>query len=343
MQISRPVDAHVHLRVGEMLEAVVPLVVPHCQAAVVMPNTANIRTGAQAARHRDEIIAVAARAGYPDFRPLMTILLTDDTNPADVATWPDANVVAGKYYPADLYPHGGVSNLAKVSDVLDEMKQAGIPVSGHFERAGGHPLFAEQAAIPDFRWIADGNRVIFEHVSTVAGLEAVRQYPHARATITPQHLWMTAHDVYDSNLETVRYPHNWCRPVAKTAEDRQALIESVVSNNPQFLFGSDFAPHLAFSKVNIPPPAGCACYPAALSVLAQVFNEQGRLSMLDRFTSEFASNFYGTGFPRIDLPLMITEEEWRVPSHIPVGSQGEMIIPWLAGEILSFSVVPSVS
>ena len=106
MQIPLLFDAHVHLRIGEMLRAVVPLVARYCQSAIIMPNTANIRTGAQARAHRDEIVAIAQEAGFPDFRPLMTIMLTNDTDPADIASWPDAGVVAGKYYPADLYPHG---------------------------------------------------------------------------------------------------------------------------------------------------------------------------------------------------------------------------------------------
>jgi dihydroorotase len=305
-----------------------------------MPNTAKIKTGADAVKHRDEIIAIASRAGYSDFRPLMTVMLTDDTDPADVATWPDANVVAGKYYPADLYPHGGVSNLDKIGDVLAEMWRAGVVLSGHFEKAGVHPLVAEQAAIPDFRRIADRGMVtIFEHASTAEALEAVDEYPHAAATITPQHLWMTSGDVYDEKQESILHEHNWCRPPAKTSEDREALRAAAMSENPMIFFGSDFAPHLAFSKGFVPPPAGCACYPAAISVLAEVFARYGNLDQLADFTSERAAKFYRIQLRDETEPLTITDKEWTVPGSIFVGSQGEMIIPWLANKILPYSVI----
>ena len=341
MQIPPMFDTHVHLRVGEMMEAVVSLVARYCQVAVVMPNTAKITTGAQVARHRDEIRIIAARAGYPDSWPLMTVMLTDVTDPADVATWPDAGVIAGKYYPAELYPHGGVSDLGKISDVLSEMGRVGIAFSGHIERAGVHPLIAEQVAIPDFRRLADRGdiRVVFEHASTIEALKAVADYPHAAATITPQHLRLTADDVYDASRENIRYEHNWCRPVAKTPEDREALRVAAMSGNPKIFFGSDFAPHLAFSKANIPPPAGCACYPAALSVLADMFAQYGRLDWLTDFTSGYAAGFYGIQLAQNISSLTIIEKEWRVLEYISVGSQGELIVPWLAGEILPFSVV----
>jgi len=333
-------DAHVHLRVGEMMKAVVPLVARCCQAVIVMPNTANIRTGAEAIRHREEIRAVARRAGFPDFWPWMTVMLTDDTDPADVATWQDSGVVAGKYYPAGLYPPGGVSDLTKIEDVLREMGRAGIPLSGHFERAGVHPLNAEQAAIPDFHWVAALAcvMVIFEHVSTRAALKAVRYYLHTAATITPQHLVLTADDVYDASRESIRYPHNWCRPVAKTPDDREALLDAATSEDRQIFFGSDFAPHLASSKAEVPPPAGCACYPAALPILTEVFAQRGQLDRLADFTMGRAADFYGV--PRDhDAPLIITERSGTVPESIPVGSRGEHIIPWLAGEVLPWGVV----
>lgn len=335
--LCKPFDAHVHVRVGDMLETVVPIVARYCQIAVIMPNTAKITTGAQAAKHRDEISAIATRAGYPDFRPLMTIMLTDDTDPTDVATWPDADVIAGKYYPADLYPHGGVSDLDKIDNVLAEMRRVGVVLSGHFEKAGIHPLVAEQAAIPDFRRIADrGIATVFEHVSTVQGLRAVKEYPHAAATITPQHLWMTADDIYDASREHIRNEHNWCRPPAKTATDREALRVAATSGDPSIFFGSDFAPHPAFSKINVPPPAGCACYPAAVSVLAEIFTQYGKLDLLNNFSSRNAARFYGIQLST--TPLAITEEVWTVPDSISVGSRGKRIIPWLAGKTLPLRI-----
>lgn len=339
MQIPMLLDAHAHVRVGDIMDATVPLLARYCRAAVIEPNTADVRTGVLASAHRKQVVSVARTAGFPGFRPLMTVMLTDETDPADVATWPDAGVVAGKCYPGALYPHGGVNDIFKIDDVLSEMGRAGIPLSCHIERAGIHPLDAEWAAIDDFRRFADRGdvRVIFEHVSDARSLEVIRQYPHAYATITPQHLWMTVADVYDGNGD-IRNNYNLCRPVAKTSDDREALRVAAMSGTPSIFYGSDFAPHLAFSKANIPPPAGCACYPAAVSVLAAVFAKYGQLDKLAGFISEHGADFYGVRAKAGTGTLQVTEEEWRVPSHIPVGSQGELIVSWLAGEILPISV-----
>lgn len=337
MLIPMAIDGHTHLRTGEMTRAVMPYVARHCQAVVVMPNTANILTGADAARHRDEIIEIAMKAGFPHFRPLMTVMLTNDTDPADVENWLDAGVVAGKYYPADIYTHGGVSDLGKIDAVLREMGRAGIPLSGHFERAGVHPLDAEHAAIPDFRRLANRGDigVNFEHVSTEEALEAIRDYPHAVGTITPHHLWMTADDVYDSSRENIRNAHNWCRPVAKTPGDREALRIAAMSGNPRIFYGSDFAPHPYSAKMGTEPPAGCACYPAAIPVLAEVFAQYGRLDQLANFTSVHAARFYGIQLDD-SLPLLTVDDVWwRVPGRIPIGPQGyEYVVPWLSGTIL---------
>ena len=337
-------DAHLHLRIERMMDTVVPLIASYCQAGVVEPNTALIRTAEDAARHRREIKAIAARAGYPDFNPLMTILLTDDTDPADVSKWPESGVVAGKYYPAELYPHGGVSDIRRLKDVLGEMTQAKIPFSGHFERAGVHPLEAELMALPDFYYLADNFPrlpIVFEHASTAEAIRAVMQYgARVAATITPQHLWMTAGSVFDQN-GVVSHPHNWCRPPMKTEADRAALLVAVMSGNPKFFLGSDFAPHLESAKLAEKPAAGVANYPAMLSLLATLFEQHRCLSQLKAFTSINAARFYGIKLRNKTITL--ERKPFTVPESIPLlGTDGsdptKRVIPWLTGEKLAWSL-----
>lgn len=43
-------------------------------------------------------------------------------------------------------------------------------------------------------------------------------------------------------------PFCFCKPVAKTPADRDALLRAAASGNPKFFFGSDSAPHPAASK-----------------------------------------------------------------------------------------------
>lgn len=337
-------DTHLHLRVGSMMETVIRLITSYCQTGVVMPNTANIRTAKDAARHRDEIKAIAAMAGYPDFNPLMTVMLTDETDPADVEYWPESGVVAGKWYPKSLYPHGGVSGIDKVRDVLNEMTQAGIICSRHFENVGFHPLEAEQMDMHELYHLKKNFpdlRIVFEHASTAKAVNEVMQSgPNVAATIAPQHLWLTAESVFNQYRVVVNF-HNWCRPPMKTADDREALRVAAMSGNPKFFLGSDFAPHPESAKLAWKPAAGVANYPAALPLLAALFEQYDRLDRLEGFTSIHAAQFY-----RIELrdeKITLVKKSSKVPESIPLfGTDGsdptQRIIPWLAGEEFPWSL-----
>ena len=348
MECPMIIDTHAHLRIGAMLHAVVAIIIRYCQAAVIEPNVHlpgfedyGVRTAAQARFYRDLIKALATAAGYPNFRPKMAILLADDTDADDVPFWRDADVVTGKGYPDGLYAHGGVSDYRNLDKVLRAMYEYDIPVSWHFERPRFHPLLAEQAAIEDFRWFADRGdvRVVHTHASSAMALKAVWEYyPHAIAEVTPQHLWMTQDDVYDSTRTKIVYPHSWCRPPAKTAADREACIEAAIE---WAMGGSDFAPHPEWSdqipsKKSDPPAAGCANYPAGPSVVAKTFADRGALNRLREFLADRASDWYG-----IELDgssLVIENTSWVVDEEITV-SPSQILVPWLAGVTLPWQVV----
>ena len=84
LTILRPDDWHVHLREGVLLKAVLPFTARSFARAVVMPNLRPpVTTTARAAAYRDEILA-AIPEGL-SFAPLMTLYLTDATDPEDLA------------------------------------------------------------------------------------------------------------------------------------------------------------------------------------------------------------------------------------------------------------------
>ena len=84
LTLRRPDDWHLHLRDGPMLEAVLPETARHFGRAIIMPNLVPpVVTAAQAAAYRDRINA--ALPDGMDFTPLMTLYLTEDTDPDDVA------------------------------------------------------------------------------------------------------------------------------------------------------------------------------------------------------------------------------------------------------------------
>ena len=65
-------------------------------------------------------------------------------------------------------------------------------------------------------------RIVLEHCTTSAALEAVRACgPTVAASITPHHLWICTDDVCGDAF-------NFCKPVAKSMVDRLALLKAVV-------------------------------------------------------------------------------------------------------------------
>ncbi|MBW6507472.1 MAG: dihydroorotase, partial [Rhodobacteraceae bacterium] len=99
LTITRPDDWHLHLRDGAMLQAVLPESARHFARALVMPNLVPpVVTAADARAYRERIRAVLP--GGSDFVPLMTLYLTETTDPADVtAAAADGLIAAVKLYP----------------------------------------------------------------------------------------------------------------------------------------------------------------------------------------------------------------------------------------------------
>src|SRR6056297_3383130 len=100
LTIRRPDDWHLHLRDGAVLAAVAPESARHFGRAIVMPNLVPpVVTGADARAYRGRI--EAALPGGAAFAPLMTLYLTEATDPADVvAAHRDGTIAAVKLYPA---------------------------------------------------------------------------------------------------------------------------------------------------------------------------------------------------------------------------------------------------
>ena len=82
--ITRPDDWHLHLRDGDALKAVLPDTARRFARAIVMPNLKPpVTTVKLALAYRDRILAALPRGAR--FEPLMTLYLTDDTRPAEIA------------------------------------------------------------------------------------------------------------------------------------------------------------------------------------------------------------------------------------------------------------------
>jgi len=296
--IRRPDDWHLHLRDGAMLEAVLPESARHFARAIVMPNLVPpVVTAAEARAYRDRI-----RAALPEgaeFTPLMTLYLTEATDPRDVAAAFEAGLIAAvKLYPAGATTNSasGVRDMDRVRGVLETMAEIGLPLCVHGEVTDPEvDIFDREAVFIDrvldpLRRATPGLRVVMEHITTRNGVEYVRSGDrNLAATITTHHLVLNRNHILVGGIR----PHYYCLPVAKREEHRRALRSAATSGDPRFFLGTDSAPHTDANKQSACGCAGCFTATNTLSILAQVFEEEGALDRLEGFTSLHGAAFYG--------------------------------------------------
>ena len=324
LTIRRPDDWHLHLRDGAMLQAVLPHSAAHFARAVIMPNLVPpVVTTAQAQAYRRRIEA-ALPAGA-NFTPLMTLYLTEATDPDDVeAGFRGGGVTAVKLYPAGATTNSqsGVQDLAKVYPVLERMAAMGMPLCVHgevtdpqvdiFDREA---VFIERVLEPLRRRLPE-LRIVMEHVTTSEGVDFVRDQAHnTAATITTHHLIINRNAILAGGLR----PHYYCLPVAKRERHRLALRQAAMSGDGRFFLGTDSAPHSDALKECACGCAGIFSAPNTMACLAQAFEEDGALGHLEAFTSLNGPDFYR--LPPNDLTITLERRDDPVtwPAKIDTG------------------------
>ena len=135
LTLRRPDDWHLHLRDGDMLRAVLPHTAAHFARAIIMPNLVPpVVRGGDAAAYRGRIMAALPQGA--DFTPLMTLYLTEDTDPDDVAASHASGLItAVKLYPAGATTNSasGVTDFDRVAPVLERMAEIGLTLCTHGE------------------------------------------------------------------------------------------------------------------------------------------------------------------------------------------------------------------
>ena len=324
LTIRRPDDWHLHLRDGAMLAAVLPHSARHFARAIVMPNLVPpVVTGADARAYRDRILAALPEG--TGFTPLMTLYLTEDTDPQDVAAAHASGLIAAvKLYPAGATTNSasGVRDFDKVRPVLECMAGIGLPLCVHGEVTDPEvDIFDREAVFIDrvldpLRRATPGLRVVMEHVTTSDAVAYVTaQARDLAATITTHHLVINRNHILAGGIR----PHYYCLPVAKREEHRLALRAAATSGEPRFFLGTDSAPHTDPNKQSACGCAGCFTAPNTLSILAHVFEQEGTLDRLEGFTSLHGPAFHGLA-PN-DTTLTLTRDAAPVtyPARIETG------------------------
>ncbi len=323
LTIRRPDDWHLHLRDGAMLKAVLPETARHFARAIIMPNLVPpVVTSEQAVAYRARIMD-ALPAGA-NFTPLMTLYLTEATDPADVRAAHEAGIAtAVKLYPAGATTNSasGVRDFEKVRPVLEVMAEIGMPLCVHGEVTDHEiDIFDREAAFIDrvlkpLRKKVPDLKIVMEHVTTQDAVDYVRDSnKNLAATITTHHLIINRNHILAGGIK----PHFYCLPVAKREAHRVALVQAAVSGDKRFFLGTDSAPHTDPAKLQ---PCGCAgifTAPNTMSCLAEVFEAAGKLKKLEDFASLNGPAYYGLP-PNDDTITLVKGEPVQYPASIETG------------------------
>lgn len=333
--IRTPDDFHVHLREGDMLRSIVGYTSHEFARALVMPNTSRpVLDGRDVTQYRDRIISsiVPADDGAPSFEPLMTVKLIRSTTPNVLSEARLAGAVAAKFYPEGVTTNSddGVADIRELEVALGAMERLGMVLCLHGEVPGVFCMDREAAFLSSLRWVSRSFpllRVVLEHVTTAAAVDEVFRLPdRVGATITAHHLFHTLDDVVGGMLS----PHAFCKPIAKTPADREALRIAAMSGSQKFFFGSDSTPHAVGRKECSSGCAGVFSAPVAVEALTMAFDEEDELHRLENFLSRFGAEFYG--LPLNPGTITVSRHEWTM------GETASNVVPLFAGRTLPWLV-----
>ena len=333
LTLTRPDDAHLHLRDGAALASVLPHTARVFARAVVMPNLRPpITDTALATAYRGRVLK--ARPKGSDFEPLMTLYLADGTSTEEIARAKRSGFVCGvKYYPAGATTNSGagVTSIERTYPALDAMQEHDLPLLVHGEvTTPGVDVFDRErvfleTVLADIARRFPRLRIVVEHVTTREAVDFVLAGgPRIAATITAHHLLYNRSAMFAGGLR----PHYYCLPVLKREEHREALVRAATSGDPKFFLGTDSAPHARGDKETPCGHAGIYTAHAAIELYAEVFERAGALDKLEAFASFHGADFYR--LPRNRGTISLRKETWTVPGEIAFGAT--TLVPLRAGE-----------
>ncbi|MCX2683068.1 dihydroorotase [Campylobacter sp. MIT 21-1685] len=331
MILKNPLDMHLHLRDNSLLHFVTPFSARSFKAAVIMPNLVPPLCDLPSLKAYKQRIIKASKD--ENFTPLMTLFFQnyDERFLEEAKT----ELFGIKLYPAGITTNStqGVSSfdLERLKPTLEVMSALEIPLLVHGE-TNDFVMDRESNFAAIYQNLAKHFpklKIVMEHISTQKLARLVKDYENLYATITLHHLILTLDDVLGSNLN----PHLFCKPIAKTYKDKEALCELAFSGFEKVMFGSDSAPHLISQKECCACAAGIFSSPVALSLLAELFTKHSNQDNLQKFLSENAIRIYNFKFQKEKI-VHLKQQEWQVPQSYK--DENNELVPFMAGCLLQF-------
>jgi dihydroorotase len=332
-EINEPLDMHLHLRDGDMLNLVGPLTSNTFTGALIMPNL---------------VPPITTKEALLSYKQRIKEACKDDIFDAHVTLFFQANysyefledikndIIGIKLYPAGITTNSetGVSSMdvEVLRPTLESMSKLGIPLCIHGE-TNGFVMDREKEFMPIYESIAKAFpdlKIIMEHITTKDAVELLEKYDNLHATVTLQHLLITLDDVAGGMLK----PHLFCKPIAKRPEDRSALLNAALKAHPKLMFGSDSAPHPKHKKESCGCAAGVFTSPIALQVLVELFEKHNCLDKLNDFVSLNAQRIYGLSPKK--KTISFEKKDFLVPSSYTY--KNENVVPMYADETIAWSI-----
>ncbi len=319
-----PLDMHLHLRDGVMLENIAPLSAYSFSGAIVMPNLVPPVTSLEDVQAYKKRIMAAVPNDY--FEPYMTLFYKNYDKKFLESVVDE--ITAIKLYPAGITTNsdGGVSSfdIEQMRETLEAMSELEIPLCVHGE-TDGFVMDREAEFMSIYELLAQNFpklKIIMEHITTKEAVAILDKYENLYATITVHHLLLTLDDVIGGMM----MPHHFCKPIAKRPEDLDALLSVALEAHPKVMFGSDSAPHPQHKKEASGCAAGIFTAPIALQILCEIFEQYDKLENLQAFVSDNAQNIYGICPEFKEVTLV--KEEFIVPEKyanvVPIYAQNAL-------------------
>ena len=185
---------------------------------------------------------LAAMPADATFTPLMTLYLTEDTDPEDLAAaYTSGLITAVKLYPAgatQIRPRACVI-LKRCATFWIKWPRLDVPCACMVKLRMTTSIFLIarprlSTRLDPLRRAIPELRVIMEHITTKNGVDYARAGgDNLGATITTHHLIINRNHILVGGIK----PHYYCLPVAKREEHRQALVEAATSGDARFFLG----------------------------------------------------------------------------------------------------------
>lgn len=360
-RIIKPSDMHQHVRDGELMKLVVPMVAKRFQNAIIMPNTVPpITTFKAIDRYRAEILK-AAEPHAKRFRPLMTFYLTDQLEYETVETGLKTGLAFGvKYYPRGLTTNSdsGVSDPAslwtkntcafEVLRILAEhQKVLLLHAADGFDSSGTEldpydqePHFVKET-LPRIIDAHPDLKISVEHMSTAEGVNFMRLHGGAKlgCSLTAHHLLLDRRDVFRGGF----HPHKHWWPIIQPKEHKEELRRFAREGREFVWLGSDSAPHPVGKKEAGCCVGGVLMTHAGIELYAEAFDEMGALDQrFEQFASINGPAFFGAPFEEEWIEL--ERSDWKVgEAFYATGLSGasggpDKVVPFRLGETIHWQL-----